>query len=115
MLFPLPRQSLPPALVPKMQKLYGLRSKFTSLSVNKPSTHPTTKDSAHVESALFEYSTPTPSNSVDEEHPVSNVVVKHSSAFNSKRATGMNKLQQLQFVEMLKRMIIGESEICKGN
>lgn len=38
---------------------------------------------------------------------ITDVVVKHSSAFNSERATGMNKLQQLQFVEALKKIIIG--------
>jgi hypothetical protein len=91
-----------------MQKLHGLRSRFISLSVDKSSTHPTARDSAHIKSALFEDVTSTPSNSADEEQPVSNVVIKHSSAFNSERATGMNKLQQLQFVDTLKHMIVSK-------
>jgi hypothetical protein len=35
------------------------------------------------------------------------MLVRHSGAFNSVRETGMSKVQQLKFVEMLKRVIVG--------
>lgn len=35
------------------------------------------------------------------------ITTKHSNAFNSERASGMNKLQQLQYIAMLKDIIIG--------
>jgi hypothetical protein len=92
-----------------MQRLTALGAKLANLFSDASSSHPTAKDSAHVEASLFESTTPTSA----ENAPVStDVVVGHSSAFNSERATGMNKLQQLQFVEMLKEIIVGEF-ICK--
>jgi hypothetical protein len=91
-----------------MQRLTALRAKLANLSVDTASSRPTVKDSARVEASLFEDVTPTSSNSTDAAAPVvSDVVVRHSSAFNSERATGMNKLQQLQFVAMMKGMILG--------
>jgi hypothetical protein len=36
---------------------------------------------------------------------VTNFAIKHSSAFNFEHASGMNQVQQLQFVELIKRMI----------
>jgi hypothetical protein len=36
------------------------------------------------------------------------VLVRQSGALNSVRDTGMSKVQQLKFVEMLKRVIVGE-------
>ncbi|KAF2035034.1 hypothetical protein EK21DRAFT_46503, partial [Setomelanomma holmii] len=88
----------------------NLQAAVSALSVNKASAHPTAKDSARVETALFEPETP--ASNVDDQRVrsgprVTNVVVKHSSAFNSQREAGMNKLEQLQFVQALKATIIG--------
>ncbi|KAH7086003.1 hypothetical protein BKA63DRAFT_549007 [Paraphoma chrysanthemicola] len=89
-------------------------SKFSSLlstlSVNTSSAHPTPQDSADVDTTLFGEKTPTSTS--DQQMPlfvpqVTNVVVQHSSAFNSERATGMNKVKQMQFVEMLKKDLMG--------
>jgi hypothetical protein len=95
-----------------MQRFQGLTSKFTSLSVNKPSHHPTPTDSSRVRDDPFSKDTPVPeSPSVNRNKAlpmISDVVVRHSSAFNSERATGMSKVEQLQFVELLKKMIVGE-------
>jgi hypothetical protein len=73
-----------------MQRLTALRAKLANLSVDIASSRPTVKDSARVEASLFEDATSTSSNSTGAE-----------------RATGMNKLQQLQFVAMMKGMILG--------
>jgi hypothetical protein len=93
-----------------MQKLYDFEFKLTNLSNDTSSAHPSPKDSARVETSLFDKVTPASSNSIDEATLpfITNVIIKHSSAFNSECATGMNKLQQLQFVDMLKKMIIGK-------
>ena len=95
-----------------MQRFQELTQKFTNLSVNKSSHHPTPADSAKVPDSLFGKESPIPSSPVANRNKalpvISNVVVRHSSAFNSERATGMSKVQQLQFVELLKKMIIGE-------
>lgn len=93
-----------------MQKLYGFKSKLANLSVDTSSAHPTPKDSARIETSLFDQVTPTSCKSIDEATLplITNVIVKQSGAFNSECATGMNKLQQLQFIDMLKKTIIGE-------
>lgn len=39
--------------------------------------------------------------------PTVNVVTKHSHAFNSSKAAGLDKLEQLQFAEVVKGWIIG--------
>jgi hypothetical protein len=95
-----------------MQRFQELTQKFTNLSVNKSSHHPTATDSSKVSDSLFGKGTSVPSSPVANRNKalpvISNVVVRHSSAFNSERATGMNKVEQLRFVELLKKMIIGE-------
>ncbi|OAK98814.1 hypothetical protein IQ06DRAFT_192846, partial [Phaeosphaeriaceae sp. SRC1lsM3a] len=70
---------------------------------------PTTGDSLHIDPSLFHETRPTANGlSHGSNCPiVTGVVIKHSGAFNSERATSMSKLQQLQFVEVLKEMIIG--------
>lgn len=93
-----------------------LLSKLPSLSVNATSKHPTATDSVHINTTLFE-ETPSPSdhaerfssnsNSSSDAPLLTDVLIKHSSAFNSQRESGMSKLEQLQFVEMLKGMILG--------
>jgi hypothetical protein len=39
--------------------------------------------------------------------PTVNIMKKHSHTFNSSTATGLDKLGQLQFVEVLKNWIVG--------
>lgn len=46
---------------------------------------------------------------------VTNLTIKHTSAFNCERDSGMSKFQQIQFVEALKKMIIGNLLLhCDG-
>jgi hypothetical protein len=96
-------------LIVTMQTLRDIGTKFHNLSVNTTSKHPTAEDSAQIDTTLFEEGDVSPSpRSREKEHKlITNVIVKHSSAFNSERASGMNKLQQLQFIEALKKIILG--------
>jgi hypothetical protein len=84
-----------------------LLKNLSSLSVNKSSQHPNVTDSSHIPTTDFAE----PSDSLfgvrNEDPLVTDVVVRHSSAFNSERESGMNKVQQLQFIELVKKMIIG--------
>jgi hypothetical protein len=82
-----------------------LLKNLSSLSVNKSSKHPNVADSSHIPTTDFAETPESPAQ--NEALLVTDVVVRHSSAFNSERASGMNKVQQLQFVEVVKRMIIG--------
>jgi hypothetical protein len=82
-----------------------LLKNLSSLSVNKSSKHPNVADSSHIPTTDFAEAPESPAQ--NEAPLVTDVVVRHSSAFNSERASGMNKIQQLQFVEVVKRMIIG--------
>jgi hypothetical protein len=84
----------------------SLGAALNTFSVNKTSKHPTASESALMDTELFK--------EVDSSGPTlaftpftTNVTVKHSSAFNSERDSGMSKFQQIQFVEALKKMIIG--------
>lgn len=89
-------------------------NKSKALSVTRPSTYPTTTDSSHIDPSLFHDNNSTPSNTSTQRSSqplVTNVIVKHSSAFNSSRSAGMNKLQELQFIEAMKGMIIGTFSI----
>jgi hypothetical protein len=78
---------------------------LSSLSVNKSSKHPNVADYSHIPTTDFAEASESPTQ--NEAPLVTDVVVRHSSVFNSERASGMNKVQQLQFVEAVKRMIIG--------
>jgi hypothetical protein len=98
-----------------------LLSKLPSLSVNTTSHHPTATDSVRIEVEETSSTTRTEndrsatssaSSSSVESPFVTEVIIKHSSAFNSERESGMTKLEQLQFVEMLKGMILGKSRIA---
>jgi hypothetical protein len=84
--------------------------KFNNPSVNTPSKHPTAEDSAEIDTTPFEERDTSPSSKAHKLEPPlnTNVIVKHSSAFNSDRASDMSKLQQLQFIETIKIIIIGE-------
>jgi hypothetical protein len=89
--------------------MQNLLSKFSNFSVNTESKHPTVADSARIDTTLFDKDTPSSASAQRAEPPlVTAVVFKHSSAFNSERASGMSKLEQLQFVEMMKKNIIGK-------
>jgi hypothetical protein len=89
--------------------MQNLLSKFSNLSVNTESKHPTVTDSARIDTTLFDKDTPSSASTQRAEMPlVTDVVFKHSSAFNSERASGMSKLEQLQFVEMMKKNIVGK-------
>lgn len=94
-----------------MNDMERAKTIFKSISVNKSSRHPTTDDSAHVEAGLFSpaksKSTPDLEKFALQGPLVTNVVVTHSSAFNSERASGMNKVQQLEFTSKLKAVIVG--------
>lgn len=82
------------------------KSLGAALSVNTSSKHPTASDSVHVDTEPFskvEDSSPT----VTLNPIVTNVTVKHTSPFNCERDSGMSKFQQTQFVEALKKTIIG--------
>lgn len=89
-----------------MQRLSGIMSRFNNLSVNTTSSHPTPNDSARIHPELFEEDAPAAQKAAVP--LVTDVVVKHSSVFNSERTSGMGNLQQLQFVEMVKKTIVGE-------
>ncbi|KAH3958947.1 hypothetical protein HBI24_007700 [Parastagonospora nodorum] len=89
-----------------MPTVKSLGAALNTFSVNKTSNQPTVSDPAHMDTELFK--------EVDSSGPTlaftpftTNVTVKHSSAFNSERDSGMSKFQQIQFVEALKKMIIG--------
>jgi hypothetical protein len=82
-----------------------LLKNLSSLSVNKSSKHPNVADSSHIPTTDFAEAPESPAQ--NEAPLVTDVVVRHSRVFNSERASGMNKVQQLQFVEAVKRMIIG--------
>jgi hypothetical protein len=89
--------------------MQSLLKNLSSLSVNKSFKHPTTIDSVHIVTTDFDerpHSSWVAVQNAEELH-VTDVVVRHSNAFNSERASGMNKVQQLQFVELVKSMIIG--------
>lgn len=94
-------------------------NRVKNLSSTRPFAHPTTGDSLHIDPSLFRETRPTANGlSQSSKCPiVTGIVIKHSGAFNSERAAGMSKLQQLQFVEVLKEMIIGMSiyEFWKRN
>jgi hypothetical protein len=91
--------------------MLSLLKNLSSLSVNKPSKHPTAIDSVHI--ATTDFGEENAAARDAEEPLVTDVVVKHSSAFNSERASGMKKVQQFQFVELIKGMIIGTSSRYK--
>ncbi|KAF1915126.1 hypothetical protein BDU57DRAFT_576452 [Ampelomyces quisqualis] len=107
-----------------MQKIL---SKLPSFSVNTTSKHPAATASVHIHTTLFD-ETPSPSGSENAEPsrqrpssspssrivaPIAtNVTIKHSSAFNSARESGMSKLEQLQFVAMLKGMILEQASLA---
>lgn len=83
-------------------------SKLSNLSVNNISSHPNAADSSRVEPELFQ------EDAQPRAHKpyipvVTDVVVKHSGVFNSQRAGGMNSLEQLQFVQILRNVIVGKS------
>lgn len=88
-----------------MPTLSAIISRLSTLSVNNTSPHPTATDSSRGHPELFEADEP------QEQVPyapfVTDVIVKHSSVFNSRRAGGMSSLEQLQFVQMLKDVIVG--------
>jgi hypothetical protein len=92
-----------------MPSLKSLSHHLNTLSVNTTSKHPTLEDSINISTTDFdEVSTSPIRHAARNEQPlISNITVKHGSAFNSERDSGMSKLQQLHFVEALKRMIIG--------
>lgn len=89
-----------------MHKLSTMMFKFRQISVAKPSSHPTVTDSLRIEPELFEEDEPQAKKAYVP--VVTNVVVKHSAVFNSQRLDGMSSLEQLQFVQMLKGVIVGE-------
>ncbi|KAF2832913.1 FAD/NAD(P)-binding domain-containing protein [Ophiobolus disseminans] len=97
----------------KMSFLPSLHRKFmaklNALSVSATSPHPTPTDSARTNTQLFDEDAPETQTAA--QPLVSNVVVKHSTAFNSERASGMGKVHQLQFVQMVKGLIIDEAPI----
>lgn len=98
-------------------KLILVESKLANLIVNTSSTHPTAEDSRHIQTdTLFkEAEEDEESQAPKQKHRrlITNVVVRQSGAFNSVRETGMSKVQQLKFVEMLKRVIVGESRVLQ--
>jgi hypothetical protein len=88
--------------------LPALKAALSALAVTTASSHPTPKDSTRVETTLFDATPEETNTQPPSPNPrVTNVLVKHSSAFNSESATGLNKLQQLQFVALLKTAILG--------
>ena len=106
---------------PSMQRLYDLKSKFNNLTVNTASVASSASDTSlrnnarqgNREAARPKYPIRKPTMRLFPETqdinplPMVKIVTKHSHGFNSERATGLNKLQQLQFVEQLKGMIVG--------
>jgi hypothetical protein len=93
-----------------MQTIRDLGTKFNNLSVNTTSKHPTAEDSAQIDTTLFEEDA-SPSSQARNKEPklIIDVIIKHISAFSSERASGMNKLQQLQFIEAPKKIIVDKS------
>jgi hypothetical protein len=88
-------------------------SKLSNLSGNTIFKDPTDSDSGRVETTLFDEDiSSSSSGSVPGTcSPPATDVVKYSSAFNSERASGMSKLEQLQFVKLLKKAILGKDTI----
>jgi hypothetical protein len=84
-----------------------LLKNLSSLSVNKSSKHPNVTDSSHIPTTDFAEPSDSLFGTQNETPLVTDVVVRHSSAFNSERASGMKKVQQLQFVRLVKQMIVG--------
>jgi hypothetical protein len=98
-----------------MQRLYDLKSKL-NLNVNTTSITPSTSNTSTQETherdnAVPKYPIWRPTMRLFPETqvplPTVKIATRHSNSFNSERATGMNRLQQLQFVEKLKNCIVG--------
>jgi hypothetical protein len=103
-----------------MQRLYELKSKFNNFTINTASV-PSSSDTSMQNTRnsgqngarpIYPIRKPTmrlfPETQNIKPLPTVRIVTKHSHGFNSERATGLDKLQQLQFVEQLKGMIVGE-------
>jgi hypothetical protein len=107
-----------------MQRLYDLKSKLNNLTINTTTSLPSSgsdtpmqqnNEDARQSAPRPKYPLRRPSMRLLTETqninplPTVKIVTKHSHGFNSERATGLNKLQQLRFVGLLKGMIVGES------
>jgi hypothetical protein len=109
-----------------MQRLYDLKSKLNNLTINTTSVTssgsdtPMQKNNENARNNNNGPQNPRPKFPIRRPSmrlfpetqninplPTVKIVTKHSHGFNSERATGLNKLQQLQFVEQLKGMIVG--------
>ncbi|KAF1939533.1 hypothetical protein EJ02DRAFT_254710 [Clathrospora elynae] len=105
-----------------MQKVWDLKSKFNGLTISAssvPSTSTLSSTSVPKEcrhhgrehiAPKYPIGKPTRRLLPDEPQislPTVKLVTQHSNSFNSERATGMNKLQQLQFVQQMKGCIVG--------
>jgi hypothetical protein len=88
--------------------MLSLLKNLSFLCVNKPSKHPTITDSVHI-AITTNFDEEIAAARDAEESLVTDIKVKHSSAFNSERASGMNKVQQLQSVKLIKGMITSMS------
>jgi hypothetical protein len=99
-----------------MQRLYDLKAKFNDFTISTTAVPSSTSETSacNSQNAHPKYPIRKPTMRLFPETqnvkmlPTVKIVTKHSHGFNSERATGLNKLQQLQFVETLKGMIVGE-------
>jgi hypothetical protein len=104
-----------------MQHLYDLKSKFNNLTITTTSAPSSASDTSMQNTRNSGQNGPRPKYPIRKPTmrlfpetqnikplPTVRIVTKHSHGFNSERATGLDKLQQLQFVEQLKGMIVGE-------
>jgi hypothetical protein len=104
-----------------MQRLYDLKSKFNNFTINTTSVPSSASDTSMQNNRNSSQNVPRPKYPIRKPTmrlfpetqnikplPTVRIVTKHSHGFNSERATGLNKLQQLQLVQQLKDMIVGE-------
>jgi hypothetical protein len=99
-----------------MQRLYDLKAKFNDLIINTTSVPSSASETSapNNHNARPKYPIRKPTTRLFPETQNVNmlstvkIVTKHSHGFNSERVTGLNRLQQLQFVETLKGMLVGE-------
>ncbi|RII08149.1 hypothetical protein CUC08_Gglean007558 [Alternaria sp. MG1] len=93
-------------------RINGLIVKTTSMSSSLSETSTSARDNARDKpSTQPRYAIKKPSMRLFPKTqaplPTVNIMTKHSHTFNSSTATGLDKLGQLQFVEVLKNWIVG--------